>query len=248
MKRSYRFYIPMALSLLVNPLAVEGADAVVIRFAQSVDVIQNVTDAENGLGAPDALFSGFTGPSLEVPGEAVFSEFTEEVTYSTAGLAALLQVPQSLLLDTDAIAVEVGGVPSVQSVTETYETSTHSFADGTGSRIVSNVYLGPFDAEIVSRSVITASAYDAFFGTTTPPPANGAIVYAFLLFDFGASQGDAIDPLSPSFTWRVLGADLNLGSPDPEFFGVLVVPEPSTFALAMLGLGALAARRHRAAR
>jgi len=39
-----------------------------------------------------------------------------------------------------------------------------------------------------------------------------------------------------------VGADLNLGSSDPDFFAVVVpVPEPASGLLALLGLGGLAA-------
>lgn len=236
--------IRLALSALplLPLLAPAPAGALTLRFAGDVTVVQNVTAEDNSLGPPDAAIAGMTGPSLEVPGDMILSDFGESVAYGTAALASLLGVSEALLLATDAIAVEVGRVPQ-GGTPDGYETSTHTFADGVGSREVGNVYLGAFDPEIVARPTIFAFEYDAFFGTTTAVPPEGIFTYSFLLFDFDAAPGDALDVLAPGFTWRITGADLSLGSPDPEFFAVVVpVPEPSLGALMALGLGALAAR------
>lgn len=80
----------------------DGARAMTIRFAHQVAVTQNVTDPANLLGAPDAMISGFTGPSLEVPGDATLSDFSDEQTDSTAGLALLLGISEAALLAADA--------------------------------------------------------------------------------------------------------------------------------------------------
>lgn len=124
-----------------------------------------------------------------------------------------------------------------------FETSTHTFTDGVGTRIVSHVFQGASGPEIVAEGRVVSSAYDAFFGTTTPPPQAGIMTYAFLLFDLDAAPGDAVDPLSPSFSWRLLGADLSAGTPDVELFGVLV-PEPAVPLMLLAGFGVLAIRRH----
>lgn len=227
--------------LLAASLAPAPAAALTLRFAGSVSVVQNVTAEDNSLGPPDAALANMHGPepTYPVPGDLILSDFGEEVAYGTAGLASLLGVSEALLLAADAIAVEVGRVPQ-GGTPDGYETSTHTFSDGAGSREVGNVYLGAFDPEIVARPTIFASEYDAFFGTTTPPPAEGIFTYSFLLFDFDAAPGDALDVLAPGFTWRVLGGDLSTGSPDPEFFAVVVpVPEPGSGALALLGLAGL---------
>jgi hypothetical protein len=66
------------------------------------------------------------------------------------------------------------------------------------------------------------------------------------LFDFDAAPSDAVDPLAPGLTWRVLGADLGFGSPDPEFFGVIAAaPEPGSLGLLLLGIAAVGAVRAR---
>jgi len=224
-----------------------AAQAVTIRFARQVAVTQNVTSEANLLGAGDAQFGGFFGAGFAVPGDATLSDFGDAQTYSTVALAALLGVSEAALLAADAITVEVNGLPSFP-MPDSYETSTHTFDDGVGSRSVSNAYLGAFGTEIISRASVSAAAYDVVFGTTTAPPAGGVLAYAFLLFDFDAGAGDAVDATAAGFTWRVLGGDLGVGSPDPDFFGVIVpdsVPEPGSLALLLLGAAVAAAARRR---
>lgn len=252
MNRSTR--LAFAPLLLLSPLLASArADGLVLRFAGDVTVVRWVIDEANSLGPPDAaLTSMLDSESPRSGAEMVLSAFTEEATYSSAGLATLLGVSEALLLTVDAVAVEANRVPDLQTP-DTYETSTHTFDDGAGSRGVANVFAGAFDAEIVARPTIPAFAYDTFFGTATPPPAGGVVTYAFLLFDFAAAPGDPIDLLTPGFSWRVRGVGFfPPRTPDPDFFAIVVpAPEPSAAVLAEfagLGLVALAARRGGATR
>lgn len=223
-----------------------GAHAATLRFAGSVSVIRNVTDANAMLGPPDAVTGGFYGPAFEVPGEAVFSAFGNAASYSSPALAGLLGVSEAQLRAADLIVFDINRVPDLQAA-DGFETSTHTFTDGVGTRVVSHVYQGVSGPEVIAEGRVVASAYDAFFGTTTPPPQGGIFTYGFLLFDLDAAPGDAVDPLSPSFSWRLLGADLSTGTPDVESFGVFV-PEPSALLMLIAGFGALAARFRPAAR
>lgn len=126
--------------------------------------------------------------------------------------------------------------------------------------------------------VATGGTLDAPWGLAIAPSSFGAMAGALLVGNFGDGHISAFDPVSHAFLGQVLGADGNplaidglwaispgndglagssqflyfTAGPDDEshgLFGVLTaVPEPSTYALLLVGLcliSAVAARRNR---
>jgi hypothetical protein len=219
----------MFLGILNGPIVGFANAAFVIEWANSV-TNTNVIDPEESFGKPDGNITHFSGSPVKF---GTFSGYGngDNIIYDSFDLASLMGVSESVLSQTDFMAIEYNG-----SGGGAFEGSDWIFDDGINSLSVSYTFNDDSPSTIIALGNIDNEEYASFFGFTNPWGTVGEMAY--ILFDIDGNS--SINPFSSTFSVTITaGSEFDPNTPETDVMGrVGVVPIPSTILL--LGFGILA--------
>ena len=203
-----------------------GSEAAIVEWASSI-TNTNVINPLGILGDPDGDIAHFSGSPLK---HGIISGFGigENITYDNNELASFLGMSQSVLDQTDIIAIEYNG-----SGGGLFEGSNWIFDDGTNSISVSYTYEDDSPPSIIALGNIGNTDYASFFGFTNPWGTIGEL--AFILFDIDGTS--AVNPFSPNLNVMLTaGSAFDPATPEPDVLGRFA-PVPIPGAAWLLGSG-----------
>ena len=167
-------------------------------------------------------------------GSTTISAWESETVYSPFAFASVLGISVATLGSADVIAFEHngGGAPLAHFESSRWDLNNGPFTQS----IVQDETNAVLNPGVVATGSINQASYNAFFGisgSTSP-------VVSWMLIN------SALDVLDPGFNLSIRNGLTGEGTPDIDAVGRIcacTVPEPSTLAVAGLGLVALWRRR-----
>lgn len=216
--------ISLGLGIATEAIAVP----VHIGWASRLDSSMNVINPQNVLDAPDGVGTAFANPVSQP--EAAYSGFgSGDLSWFGSGdLASFLGLSEDEVRKIDFLTLEQNGTAN-----RPYESSTWTFDDGAHAAQVVYDSSGPVPAEIMRGTGISNADYASFLAISPPGGADSA----YLAFDL---DGLGLNLRSPDFRVTLTAPGTSGAAPDPDVMGrVIVVPEPVTVTLGLMGLGAL---------